>query len=475
MRKAAFAGEAHPHRVVRVGAFAFAGELAIAQEGLPVRLEIDIDRVLRDDAGEHGLVGLDEVAERQQRAADSAGNRRTYLREVEIELGGGQRRFGRMNVGAGLSQRGAARVVGVDRDRGALDQRSRALVLLLRELRRCAGAFELGHRAVIGGAVGTRINHEQKVARLGHVALLEGDMAKAGDLLFVIDPRPYRATYDSAVAQLERARASTKLAEEQYKRAGALVKSAAISVDTDDTRSAALGHTSADVHAAEAALATAKLNLDFTERRSPIAGRVSRALLTLGNLVQADQTVLTSVVSQDPVYVYFQPDEQSFLRYRELARKGERANSDNPVRVGLASETGFPHSGTMSFVNNQVDAATGTVNVRAMVPNPDGVFVPGLYARVQLEGRAEYMAMLIDDKAVMTDQDHKYVYVLGPEDKVKRKDIVLGSVHDGLRVVQSGLDANDKVIVAGFQKIFAPDAKVKPNLVAMSTGPSPNP
>jgi membrane fusion protein, multidrug efflux system len=306
---------------------------------------------------------------------------------------------------------------------------------------------------------------------IDRIAFKEGDMVKAGDLLFVIDPRPYRATYDSAAGQLERARASAQLAEAQYKRAESLVKTDAISIDTYDTRNAALGQTSADMHAAEAALATAKLNLDFTEVRSPIAGRVSRALLTLGNLVQADQTVLTSVVSQDPVYVYFQPDEQSFLRYRELARKGERANSDNPVRVGLASETGFPHSGTMNFVNNQVDAATGTINVRATVPNPDGVFVPGLYARVQLEGRAEYMAVLIDDKAIMIDQDRKYVYVLGPEDKVKRKDIVLGSVHDGLRVVQAGLDANDKVIVAGLQKIFAPDTKVKPNLVAMSPRP----
>jgi len=306
---------------------------------------------------------------------------------------------------------------------------------------------------------------------IDRIAFKEGDMAKAGDLLFVIDPRPYRATYDSAVAQLERARASAPLAEAQYKRGESLIKTGAISIDTYETRSAALGQNSADVHAAEAALAIAKLNLDFTEVRSPIAGRVSRALLTLGNLVQADQTVLTSVVSQDPVYVYFQPDEQSFLGYRELARKGERANSDNPVRVGLASETGFPHSGTVDFVNNQIDAATGTINVRATVPNPDGVFVPGLYARVQLEGRAEHMAMLIDDKAIMTDQDRKYVYVLGPEDKTKRKDIVLGRVHDGLRAVQSGLDANDKVIVAGLQKIFAPDTKVKPNPVAMSARP----
>jgi len=249
------------------------------------------------------------------------------------------------------------------------------------------------------------------------------------------------------------------------------MKTATISLDTYDTRRATLGQASADVHAAEAALATAKLNLDFTEVRSPIAGKASRALLTLGNLVQADQTVLTSVVSQDPVYVYFQPDEQSFLRYRELARKGERAHSDNAVRVGLASDIGFPHSGTVNFVNNQVDAATGTINVRATVPNADGVFVPGLYARVQLEGRADYVAMLIDDKAIMTDQDRKYVYVLGAEDKAKRKDIVLGSVHDGLRVVQSGLDANDKVIVAGLQKIFAPDTKVKPNLIAMGARP----
>src|SRR5258706_912959 len=306
---------------------------------------------------------------------------------------------------------------------------------------------------------------------IDRIAFKEGDMVKAGDLLFVVDPRPYRATYDSAVAQLERARASAQLAEAQNKRAEALILTSTISVGTYGTRRAALGQASGDVHAAEAALATAKLNLDFTEVRSPIAGRVSRALLTLGNLVQADQTVLTSVVSQDPVYVYFQPDEQSFLGYRELARKGERANSDNPVRVGLASETGFPHSGTVDFVNNQIDAATGTINVRATVPNPDGVFVPGLYARVQLEGRAEHMAMLIDDKAIMTDQDRKYVYVLGPEDKAKRKDIALGRVHDGLRVVQSGLDANDKVIVAGLQKIFAPDTKVKPNPVAMSARP----
>lgn len=302
---------------------------------------------------------------------------------------------------------------------------------------------------------------------IDRVAFKEGDEVKVGDLLFVIDQRPYRATYESAVAQLERARASARLADVQNQRAQSLVKSGAVSLDMSDTRTAAVGQTVADVHAAEAAVATAKLNLDYTEVRSPIAGRAGRALLTLGNLVQADQTVLTSVVSQDPVYVYFQPDERAFLRYRELARKGERAMSANAVRVGLANETGFPHSGTVNFINNQVDPTTGTINARAVVPNPDGVFTPGLYARVQLEGRAEFKALLVDDKAILTDQDRKYVYVVGADNKATRKDIVLGSLHNGLRIVQSGLSADDKVIVAGLQKIFAPNTPVKPNMIAM--------
>lgn len=302
---------------------------------------------------------------------------------------------------------------------------------------------------------------------INQIAFKEGDLVKAGDLLFVIDPRPYRAAHDNAVAQLQRARGSAQLAEAQSRRGESLIKTGAISIDSLDTRNAALTQAHADVHAAEAALATAELNLGFTEVRSPITGRVGRALLTLGNLVQTDQTVLTSVVSQDPVYVYFQPDERRFLSYRELARKGERAISENPVRIGLTSETGFPHSGTVNFVNNQVDPATGTITLRAIVSNPGGVFIPGLFARVQLSGRSGFKALLIDDKAVMTDQDRKYVYVVGPEDKATRKDIVAGGIYEGLRIVQSGLDANDKVIVAGLQKIFIPNTPVKPNIVPM--------
>jgi multidrug efflux system membrane fusion protein len=302
-------------------------------------------------------------------------------------------------------------------------------------------------------------------------AFKEGDEVKAGDLLFVIDPRPYRAAYDSAVAQLARARAAEQLAQEQEKRAQALIAAKAISREEFDTRRAGSTQSNADVRVAEAAVATAKLNLDFTEVRSPIAGRVGRAMLTVGNLAQADQSVLTSVVSQDPVYVYFQPDEQAFLRYAELARKGERAKSANPVRVGLATDKGYPYTGTVNFINNQVDPATGTINLRAVVPNPDRIFTPGLYARVHLEGSADLTAILIDDKAVMTDQDRKYVYVVGPENKAVRKDVTLGDFADELRIVRSGLDANDKVIVAGLQKIFVPNTPVKPKIVAMGALP----
>ena len=306
---------------------------------------------------------------------------------------------------------------------------------------------------------------------IDRIAFKDGDEVKAGDLLFVIDPRPYRAAYDSAMAQLARARAAEHLAQEQERRAQALIAGNAISREEFETLSAGSTQSSADVRANEAAVAAAKLNLGFTEVRSPIAGRVSRAMLTLGNLAQADQSVLTSVVSQDPVYVYFQPDEQTFLRYAELARKGERAKSANPVRVGLATDKNYPYTGTVNFINNQVDPATGTINLRAVVPNPDRIFTPGLYARVQLEGSADLTAILIDDKAVMTDQDRKYVYVVGPENKAVRKDVTLGGFADELRIVRSGLDANDKVIVTGLQKIFVPNTPVKPKIVAMGALP----
>jgi len=304
------------------------------------------------------------------------------------------------------------------------------------------------------------------------VAYHEGQEVRKGDLLFVIDQRRYQAELNRALADLERARSEAQLARTQDVRAQALVEAKAISREEFEARRAATAQGNAAVHAAEAAVAAARLDLQFTQVRSPIDGRAGRAMLTEGNLAQADSSLLTTVVSLDPVQVYFETDEQTYLRYNALARNGDRARSHNAVRVGLANESGYPHAGTVDFVDNQVDPRTGTIRARAVLPNPDRVFTPGLFARVQLEGGEASRALLIDDKAVLTDQDRKYVYVLGPKNAALRKDIVPGRMVDGLRVVASGLSANDRVIVDGVQKVFFPGMPVDPKPVAMDA-PAP--
>jgi multidrug efflux system membrane fusion protein len=305
------------------------------------------------------------------------------------------------------------------------------------------------------------------------VAYVEGREVAKGDLLFVIDQRPYRAQLAKAQADLARARSEAQLAQTQDARAQTLVAAKAISREEFDTRHAAVAQGNAAVRAAEAAVATAELDLQFTEVRSPIAGRTGRAMVTVGNLARADETLLTTVVSMDPMYVDFEGDEQAYLRYADLARKGQRDELRNPVRIGLANEEGYPHAGTVDFVDNQIDSKTGTIHARAVLPNGDRALTPGLFARVQLEGSAEFKAMLVDDKAVLTDQDRKYVYVLGPDNKAVRKDIVAGRVIDGLRVVDSGLDAQDSVIIRGMQKIFFPGMPVQPKTIAMDEGAAP--
>ena len=296
------------------------------------------------------------------------------------------------------------------------------------------------------------------------VAYREGDEVGKGQLLFVIDQRPYRAALAQAEANLERARSEARLARSQDARAQALIDAKAISREEFDTRKAATAQGDAGVRAAEAAVASARLDLQFTEVRSPIDGRAGRALVTTGNLAQADGTLLTTVVSLDPVHVYFESDEQAFLR--------DGTASSSRVRVGLADETGYPHEGIVDFVDNQVDPATGTIRARAVLKNTDRRFTPGLFARVQLEGGARAQALLIDDKAVLTDQDRKYVYVLGKGNQAVRKDVVLGRSVDGLRVVESGLAAQDTVIVNGVQKVFFPGMPVVPKKVAMDASTS---
>ena len=308
------------------------------------------------------------------------------------------------------------------------------------------------------------------------VILAEGKEVKKGDVLFVIDQRSYRAELARAQAELTRARAQAELAHTEAARAEKLLDLRAISREEHDERVAADSQAGANVRSVEAAEEIAKLNLEFTEVRSPINGRAGQALVTVGNLVgtQPSATLLTTVVSLDPVYVYFNGDEQTYLRYGEMARRGERPSSRdarNPVFIGLGNEEGFPHEGYMDFVDNQLDPATGTIRARAVLPNKDRVFAPGLFARVKLLGSGKARALLIDDKAVLTDQDRKYVYVLGPDNKALRRDVKLGRLNDGMRVVTEGLNAGDKVIVHGVQKIFFPGMQVAPQVIAMGEGP----
>lgn len=296
------------------------------------------------------------------------------------------------------------------------------------------------------------------------IAFAEGQEVKKGQLLFVIDQRPYRAALASAQAQLERARAAAGLAQTQDQRARQLVAENAVSREEADTRAATLAQATAQVRAAEAELATARLQLDFTEVRAPITGRASRALLTVGNMAQADQSVLTTLVSQDPVYAYFDADEHSFLRYQ---------------KAGLAGDSGFSHAGTLDFSDNQLQPGTGTMRLRARLANPDRMLTPGLFARVQMQSgpdrqEAESQALLIDDKAVLTDQDRKYVYVVGEGNLAERRDLTLGRMVDGRRLVEKGLAAGDRLVVGGVQRIYYPGMPVNPRpVVAAAVPPTP--
>ncbi|MBU9517040.1 efflux RND transporter periplasmic adaptor subunit [Burkholderia multivorans] len=298
---------------------------------------------------------------------------------------------------------------------------------------------------------------------LQRIRYKEGDLVAQGAVLFEIDPRPYRIALDRSIAQQQRARAAEHLARVQLQRVQTLIDAHATSQEELDNARAAAEQARADLQAADAAVADAKLNLGFTEVRAPIAGRVGRALATAGNLARADDTLLTTVVSQDPVYVYFDCDEQSYLRYNaQRADPAHRAIGADPVRVGLANETGFPHAGTVDFLDNRLDPQTGTIRARVRLPNADHTFTPGLYARVQLVSGRERSALLVDDKAVLTDQDRKYVYVIGPGDKALRRDVTIGRDLDGQRIVEKGLNAGDRVVVDGVQRIYYPGAQVKP-------------
>jgi RND family efflux transporter MFP subunit len=304
------------------------------------------------------------------------------------------------------------------------------------------------------------------------VNFAEGSLVKKGDLLFVIDQRPYRADLDKAQAELARAVARADLSSTDVARSEKLLGVKAVSREEYDQRLNAQREAQANVAAARAQVTAAKLNLEFTRITAPISGRVSRAIVTAGNLVTGGSnaaTLLTTVVSIDPIYVSFEGDEQVYLKYTELARRGDRPSSRdtaNPVLMALANEDGYPHKGAMTFVDNQVDPRTGTIRARASFDNKDGYLTPGLFARVKLLGHSSHKAVLVDDRAIGTDQSQKFVYVVDGENKVAYRTVKVGRLTDGLRIVEDGLQPGENVIVNGLQRVH-PGVVVATEKVAM--------
>ncbi|HJR35670.1 MAG TPA: efflux RND transporter periplasmic adaptor subunit [Gemmatimonadales bacterium] len=308
---------------------------------------------------------------------------------------------------------------------------------------------------------------------LRRVLFAEGKEVRKGEVLFEIDPRPYQADLAGAEAELERARSGAALAAREVERAQRLVTVQAISREEYDARVSAAAQGGSSVRAAEAAVAMARLNLEWTRVRAPIAGRVSNAMVTEGNLVQAGPpgaTLLTTVVSLDPIYVYFDSDEQTFLKYGALARAGLRQSShvaQTPVHLGLANENGgFPHRGYVDFLDNQLDSRSGTIRTRAVFSNRDRLFTPGLFARLKLVGSGRYRATLILDRAIGTDQDKKFVLIVKPDSTVDYRPIQIGRLVDGLRIVTGGLVPGDRIVINGLQRV-RPGMKVTPTVTAM--------
>lgn len=307
----------------------------------------------------------------------------------------------------------------------------------------------------------------------------DGQEVKKGEVLFTIDDRTYRAELEQAQASLARAKTQASLARSEANRTDKLVNTNVVSREEWEQRRSAATQAQADIRAAQAAVDAAQLNLDFTKVTAPIEGRASRALITSGNLVTAGDSasVLTTLVSLKTVYVYFDVDEATYLHYQNLARSGQGASSHHlalPVEIGLVDEEGYPHQGKVDFLDNQLTPSTGTIRMRALLDNAQRQFTPGLFARVRLPGSAEFNATLIDDKAVLTDQDRKYVYIVDKEGKAQRRDITQGRLAAGLRIVQQGLNPGDKVIIDGLQKVFMPGMPVNAKTVPMTASATLN-
>lgn len=312
------------------------------------------------------------------------------------------------------------------------------------------------------------------------VEFKDGAIVNAGDLLYTIDPRPFEAVALQAEGQLADARAKGELAKRDLERNLSLVQTNAVAEQAVDERRQALQAARAAETQAQGTLKAAQLNVEFSHVAAPITGRVGRHLVTPGNLVQGSEgnaTLLTSIVSLDPIYIYFDIDEATYQRYNRLLSEGLRPNSretPSPVQVALAGETKPSHEGTMDFLDNRLDASTATLRGRAIIPNKDLSILPGQFGRVRIIGSSPYEALLIPDAAVATDQSRKIVFVVKEDNSVEARPVVLGPVvlgplDEGLRVIREGLKAEDHVIVDGLQRARV-GAKVTPKMAQAPTG-----
>ena len=304
----------------------------------------------------------------------------------------------------------------------------------------------------------------------------EGAIVHAGDLLFKIDPRPFQADLDNKEAAVAQARATTEKTNADFARSTILLKAEVVARADYDSTKASYGEADASLKAAEAALEISRLNLEWTEVRAPITGRVSRMNVTVGNLVtggtgQATPTTLTTIVSIDPLYCYINVPQSVALRFQQLALQ-EKQSSVAGARVAcymqLENETNFPREGVIDFVDNQVDVSTGTVQIRCVFANPTSILTPGLFALTRIPASGRYQALLIPDAAVNSDQNERYLLVVGANDVVQQRPVKLGALFGNLRSITDGLKPNERVIVNGMLSAM-PGAKVNPHEVAIST------
>jgi RND family efflux transporter MFP subunit len=298
----------------------------------------------------------------------------------------------------------------------------------------------------------------------------EGAVVHKGDLLYVIDARPFQADLDSKLADVEKAQSQEELAEVHFKRFDKVHNTKAISEEDYDTAKAQLSQASSAVAAAKAAAELSRLNLEWTRVVAPISGRISRKYITKGNLINGgvgQATLLTTIQSLDPIYCYVDVDERSILRYQQLARQKKRVSARDakiPTFLQLENETHFPHEGVVDFVDNKVDPATGTLRARGVFANPDGLLTPGFFGRVRVPGSGRYMAFLVPDSAIGTDQDLKFLLRVGADSTVQLKPVKLGALFGKLRGIEEGIDPNDRIIINGLPSA-RPGTKVDPHEV----------